>query len=83
MSARYLITLDGEAVLRIEDAPGPLVSTAPRRPGTLPAQHPFLTATALDARQEHALRGLLDGSRSTDDFVRRLRDAGYEVAREG
>ncbi len=83
MSARYLVTLDGEAVLRIEDAPGPLVSTAPRRPGMPPTLHAFLSATALDARQEHTLRGLLEESRSTDDFVRRLRDAGYSVARGG
>ncbi len=83
MSARYLVTLDGESVLRIEDAPGPLVSTAPRRPGSPPTLHAFLSATALDARQEHTLRALLDASRSTDDFLGRLREAGYEVVRGG
>ena len=83
MSARYLVTLDGEPVLRIEAAPGRLVSTAPRRPGSPPTLHAFLSATALDARQEHALRMLLEASSSTDDFLGRLREAGYEVALDG
>ncbi len=83
MTARYLVALDGEPVLRVDDTPGPLVSTAPRRPGSAPTQHPFLTATALDARQEQTLRRLRDASRSTDEFVRQLRSAGYEVVREG
>ena len=83
MSARYLVTLDGAPVLHVVDTPGALVSTAPRRAGSPPVQHPFLTATALDARQEHTLRRLLDGSNNTEDFVGRLRGAGFEVAREG
>lgn len=79
MTMRYDVTKDGSAVLTFSSEPGILQSTGLPAPGAKPPSHPFLTARALDARYEHQLGTLLRASSSVDDFIQRLRGAGYEV----
>lgn len=81
MTKRYEVYADDELVLEVEDSPGPLISTSapPPVPGEEPAPHPFLTATAYVATQEHHLREVLDQSTSTSDYVERLEKEGYRV----
>ncbi|MEN9787314.1 MAG: hypothetical protein RLZZ299_2578 [Pseudomonadota bacterium] len=70
----------GEArVLVVEEGPGALISTAPRRPGHPAPRHPFLSATALDAASEATLRDTLDAASDLADFLARLRDQGFRV----
>ena len=66
-------------VLSVTDGPGTLVSTALREPGTASPAHPFLGATARDAGTEDALKRLLDEAKDTQDFLSRLKRAGYSV----
>ncbi|MBI4061139.1 MAG: hypothetical protein HY403_06890 [Elusimicrobia bacterium] len=69
------------AVLRFEEGPGPLHSTALLPAGTKPPIHPFLTASALAPEEEGTLRGALESSMSFSDFMERLKKAGYDVRR--
>ncbi|MHA7628563.1 hypothetical protein [Corallococcus sp. M7] len=82
MTPRYDVTRDGVTVLTFTPEPGIIQSTARPAPGMKPLTHPFLNARALDARHEHSLGALLRASTNADDFIRRLREAGYEVRRE-
>lgn len=79
MTTRYDVSKDGAAVLTFSSEPGIIQSTGLAAPGTQPLRHPFLNARALDARHEHQLGTLLRASSSVEDFIQRLRDAGYEV----
>jgi hypothetical protein len=71
-------------VLTIKDEPGALLSTAlpPPDPNWRPPQHPFLSGSAQDANSEHALAQILADAASFDDYVERLRGAGYRVEEE-
>ena len=70
-------------VLTVVDRPGLLISTAPPPPGpSKPATHPFLSASAESPMHEHQLRVLLRASDSTDEFLKALRAAGFEVKQE-
>ncbi|MFP2925286.1 hypothetical protein ACLESO_08720 [Pyxidicoccus sp. 3LG] len=82
MTTRYDVTKDGAAVLTFTSEPGIIQSTGLPAPGAKPPRHPFLNARALDARHEHQLGTLLRASSSVDDFIQRLRGAGYEVKGE-
>jgi hypothetical protein len=75
---------DGDArILTIVGRPGPLISTAPPPPGPAAwVMHPFLSATAESALHEDRLRTLLEASTSIEDYLRRLRDAGFGVREE-
>jgi hypothetical protein len=75
----YEVRKADRLVLTITNRPGPLVSTALAPAGSAPIQHPFLSGSAHAADQEHTLRSLLDQSRSFDEFVARLRGAGFEL----
>lgn len=82
MPKRYQVLKDDMAVLDIVDEPGPLtsVSAPPPPPGSPAAQpHAFLSANALVATEEHQLRQLLLASVSTEEYLDRLREAGYVV----
>ena len=86
MTRRFTVYTEGDKkVLEVSDQPGPLVSVSapPPRPGEAPAVHPFLSASAYDPFTEGALRNILLKSSSLDDFLKRLRDAGYRVSDEG
>lgn len=76
---RWTVLWRGRPVLDVTDEPGPLTSTALPPQGWTPPQHPFLTAAARDAEHEHALREHLLAASGTDDFLDRLRAAGYQV----
>jgi hypothetical protein len=82
MSATSYEVRQGEQLaLRVTDRPGALVSRmapppAPDEPVTV---HPFLTATAYLPEVEGELRELLDESASTQEYLDRLRRAGYTV----
>jgi hypothetical protein len=73
----YVVTKAGRAVLTVTNRPGPLVSTALLPTGGSPVMHPFLSATAHVAEEEHALRIILDQSTDFGNFLDRLRKAGY------
>ncbi len=75
----YEVRKKGKLVLTVTDAPGPIVSTAVRPPDGSAAAHPFLSASAHAAEEEDALGRVLAQSKSTGDFLGRLRKAGYEV----
>lgn len=74
----FSVWAGADEVMRVYDAPGPLISTALGR-GRGP-NHPFLSATALDGGQEHRLRELLLLSTSLDSFRARLIAAGFVVS---
>ncbi|MDQ6711495.1 MAG: hypothetical protein M3Z11_13215 [Candidatus Dormibacteraeota bacterium] len=82
MTRRFTVyTESDKKVLEVSDQPGPLVSVSapPPRPGQAPATHPFLSASAYDPFTDGALRNILLKSSSFDDFLEKLRDAGYRV----
>ncbi|HEY8736695.1 MAG TPA: hypothetical protein VIO62_06595 [Candidatus Dormibacteraeota bacterium] len=82
MTRRYTVYADDDKkVLEVSDQPGPLVSVSapPPRPGQAPATHPFLSASAYDPFTEGTLRQILLKSTSFDDFLAKLREAGYRV----
>lgn len=82
MTRRYTVYADDdEKVLEVSDQPGPLVSVSapPPPPGQPPVTHPFLSASAYDPFREGAIRQILLQSTSFDDFLTRLKDAGYRV----
>lgn len=82
-AARYEVRLAGRRVLAFSAEPGVLASTAARPPGFQPPPHPFVNAQAFDASQESRLAGLLAEAKTVEDFIGRLRGAGYEVAPAG
>jgi hypothetical protein len=65
----------------VTDQPGVLISAVapPPAPGSEPAQHPFVSATAYAPEHEERLRALLDASVDPLDFLGRLRAEGYRV----
>jgi hypothetical protein len=66
-------------VLKLEDRPGTLHSTAAPGPDG-PPSHPFVHAIAVDALSENELGELLRRSAGFDDYLARLLGAGYDVA---
>lgn len=71
---------DGEElILSLRGEPGALVSTAALPTNARPVTHPFVSGSAHDAGYEHVLRELLDASTSAEDYVARLRAAGFRV----
>lgn len=82
MTARYAVYAGEDLVLTVRAEPGPLTSTAPPVPGGRPPLHPFLSAAARDASHEESLRELLDASEDLQEFLGRLRAAGYTVERD-
>ncbi len=82
VAGRRFVAVRGQAQLDITDGPGILVDTnaPPPPPGQAPAKHPFLGASCGgDPLGCSEARGLLMSSSSTDDFVARLRAAGFVV----
>lgn len=75
---RYVVSRNGVRVLEMEDRPGFLVSTAPPPPDG-PVTHPWINAVALDMASEDELGTLLGESSYFDDYVARLRQAGFIV----
>lgn len=71
------------AFLDAEDTPGVLIdgNAPPPPPGVAPAKHPFLTASCYGGRPDlcSTARDLLLASKSWDEFVGRLRAAGFVV----
>jgi hypothetical protein len=49
-------------------------------PPPAPGSHPFIDAQAYNPISEDRLRKLLDDSASFDDYLRRLLDAGFDIA---
>jgi hypothetical protein len=84
MARRCGVFKGDKRVLTITDEPGALLSTAlpPPDPNWRPPQHPFLSGSAQDANSEHELGQLLSAATSFDDYVERLRAAGYRVEAE-
>lgn len=68
-------------VLRYEEKPGPLTSTASPPKDAQRPMHPFLTASALDPVEEDALRRILESVKSPAEFRSALEKAGYSVRR--
>jgi hypothetical protein len=71
-----------DRVLVVRGEPGPITSTAPPPADGRVATNPYLSAAALDASCEAELGGLLQQATSLDDFLARLRAAGFRVERE-
>ena len=79
-SAHAWNVFDGdELILDVNDAPGPLLSTAALPPGVRPTTHPFLSATAHSARHESKLHERLVAAKSLPEFLSLLRADGYRV----
>jgi hypothetical protein len=85
MARRYGVFRDGKRVLTISDEPGALLSSAlpPPDPNWRPPQHPFLSGSAQDPNSEHALAQILGEATSFDDYLERLRAAGYTAEEDG
>lgn len=67
-------------VLRVMNTPGLIIGTALMDKETYAKQKPtFLTGSAFEPLEEHALRGHLEKSKSTSQFLDRLDKAGYDV----
>jgi hypothetical protein len=80
MAPRRFRVLDGATlILELVDQPGPIVSTAHPPPGAPLTQHPFLSASARSPHHEHRLGEILRAASSVDDFLARLRAAGFSV----
>lgn len=75
----YAVLKAGRVVLTIHNRPGQLLSTALLPAGSPPVEHRFLSATAYAPEEEDVLRSILEQSGSFDDFVSRLREAGYAI----
>lgn len=73
----------GTAFLDAENTPGLLVdgNAPPPPPGSAPATHPFLSASCYGGKPAlcSKARELLLSSKSWDEFVDRLRGAGFEI----
>ena len=71
---------DGRMVMTVRDEPGPLVSRASPPPDFKPApSHPFVSISSHDPFSEHQSRTILDQSNSCDDYLARMRAAGFEA----
>lgn len=71
---------DGEIlILTVRDEPGVITSTAPLPRGVQPLRHPFLSAAAREAGHESQLKQILDAATDTEDFLARLKAAGFRV----
>ena len=77
----YKVYLDDELALEITEGAGPLVSRTapPPLPGTEPAMHPFLSATAFMPHNEGRLRELLDQSGSLAEYLSLLQQNGFRI----
>jgi hypothetical protein len=82
---RARVFRDGELVLDVRGEPGVLVSVSapPPLPGSEPAAHPFLSASAYRPEHEEELRRELDASHDLDEYLGRLRALGYSVDEDG
>ncbi len=69
-------------ILTVVGEPGPITSTAPPPPDGRLVTHPFLSAAARDAAHEDQLGRLLRASTSMEDFLARLKAAGFRVVAE-
>jgi hypothetical protein len=77
LAETYVVTKAGRTVLTVTNRPGPLVSTALLPAGGKPVMHPFLSARAHVPEEEDALQMILKQSANFNDFLDRLRKAGY------
>jgi hypothetical protein len=77
--SKWEVLKGGTLVLKVKNEPGPIVSKASSSGPA--ANHKFLSASSYDAAEEDAVRELLNASKSTADFLRRLEKAGYTVRR--
>jgi hypothetical protein len=66
-------------VLIVRNEPGKLTSTLELGPGESWPDHPFLSADATAPEEENRIGVLLRRSAGFDEFLQRLREAGYEV----
>jgi hypothetical protein len=80
MTRKFVVELGGKVVMEIADKPGSLISVALREPGSQPPSHPFINAVSRDPDNEGFLRRLLDSSSSTDEFIAKLREHGFDVS---
>jgi hypothetical protein len=78
-AAHHWRVFDGDVAILVSDRPGPILSTAPRPPGTAPRTSPFMSATALDADPEARLHALLVASHSLDELLCALAAEGYRL----
>lgn len=73
---------DGRLVQTVRDEPGPLSSVAimppPHEVVKPPPPHPFLSIISHDPFSEGPSRTILDQSSSCDDYLARMRAAGFE-----
>ena len=81
--AAYNVWKGDRLVLTFEDRPGPITSTALPAPGSAPVLHPFLTANARAPEEEDRIGYILSQSKDAQDFILRLRQAGYAVTADG
>ena len=79
----YEVRKGERLVLTFTDRPGPVTSTALLPPGAAPVEQSFITADARAPEEEDKLRRILDGSKNVQDFIARLRQAGYVVTSAG
>lgn len=80
LSAHAWNVYDNETlILEVNDAPGPILSTASLPPGARPATHPFLSATAKSAVHEDALHRHLVAAKTLREFLESLIASGYRV----
>ncbi len=79
--AKYIVERNGHSVLTVFAQPGTITSAAVPPPDASPVTSSFLSAKALDPIEEDRLREILRASVSVDDFLERLRGAGYGVRR--
>lgn len=77
--AAYEVWKGGRLVLTFTDRPGVIGSTALLPPGAAPEGHSFITGDARAPEEEDNLRRVLDASKNVQDFIARLRQAGYVV----
>jgi hypothetical protein len=79
-SKGWSVLKNGKVVEWIDDKPGPMISrAAPPPPGTPLTTNPFMTATSKDIMSEGALQKLRAQSTSFQDYVKKLKNNGYEV----
>ncbi len=76
----YLVFRGDVCALEIAGRPGTLRSMAAPPPGFQPPTHPFVDATSHNPATEHATREVLLASRSFEDFLTRLVEAGFDLA---
>jgi len=76
----WTVLKDGRAVQWVDDKSGPIISRGapPPIPAALPT-HPFLTTSSLDIASEGTLYALVMKSKDFPDYLRLLKEAGYDV----